>query len=530
MKKKIFVAFIFIFIFVGNSLANETIRACVIRFHSKTANDEQIDEIMNTLTGVLANSKFFTLVERENLDVVGREQKMNISGLVDPSKAVDIGKLAGCQYIIMGLIEQQENLTIHTRVVNTVNGEVIFSQFEPLLSLDEDSIFTASSRLAYRILEEFTEDYPKVTNIKDGFITIDRGNNYGVCVNDLYRVYAEGNNADKFNSNLGRKIVNIAVIKIISVRENYSVAKIFDEAGNYDSIWHGDKVEPLSLKEADSLIVEKDFAEKRPDKNFIKLEEVEKIIAEAENGDSESQWKLGSLYEQGMRVKQSYSQAVKWYTKSAEQGNVKAQNNLGYMYSNGLGVPKDNKQEFEWYMKAAKQNLPAAQFNIAEMYRNGQYVEKNSKLAIEWYMKAAEQDLAEAQNALGDLYHYGGGDLADSDQYHFVEYDKADKEKNGGIKVNYYQAVKWYKKAANQGYTKAEYNLGMMYHKGLGVKKDFNKALEWYGKAADKGFAPAAEALKILGVARHEQKNYYDTYKFLSEDNSYYFSTSISSE
>ncbi|MCK5097449.1 MAG: SEL1-like repeat protein, partial [Desulfobacteraceae bacterium] len=44
-----------------------------------------------------------------------------------------------------------------------------------------------------------------------------------------------------------------------------------------------------------------------------------------------------------------------------------------------------------------------------------------------------------------------------------------------------------YKRAAEQGYAKAQYNLGAMYDKGIGVPQNRNKAAYWYRKAAKQG-------------------------------------------
>ena len=48
---------------------------------------------------------------------------------------------------------------------------------------------------------------------------------------------------------------------------------------------------------------------------------------------------------------------------------------------------------------------------------------------------------------------------------------------------NYEEAVKWYRKAAEQGLLDAQFNLSEMYRKGLGVPKDNVKSTEWLDKA-----------------------------------------------
>jgi uncharacterized protein len=54
-----------------------------------------------------------------------------------------------------------------------------------------------------------------------------------------------------------------------------------------------------------------------------------------------------------------------------------------------------------------------------------------------------------------------------------------------GVRQNYAEAVKWYRKAAEQGYAWAQYNLGFMYFHGQGVPQDYAEAAKWGRKAAE---------------------------------------------
>ena len=56
-----------------------------------------------------------------------------------------------------------------------------------------------------------------------------------------------------------------------------------------------------------------------------------------------------------------------------------------------------------------------------------------------------------------------------------------------GVPENDAEAVKWYRKAADQGHAQAQSNLGVMYVKGEGVPENDAEAFKWYRKAADQG-------------------------------------------
>ncbi len=66
-------------------------------------------------------------------------------------------------------------------------------------------------------------------------------------------------------------------------------------------------------------------------------------------------------------------------------------------------------------------------------------------------------------------------------------------------KKDYNSAVQYYHKAAEQGYTRAQYNLGVCYENGRGVTKSITEAVKWYRKAAEQGYARAKENLRRLG-------------------------------
>lgn len=56
--------------------------------------------------------------------------------------------------------------------------------------------------------------------------------------------------------------------------------------------------------------------------------------------------------------------------------------------------------------------------------------------------------------------------------------------------------MKWYRKAAEQGYAAAKFNLALMYAAGKGVAKDETAAVRWYKFWAEQGYAAAQYNLR----------------------------------
>ena len=130
--------------------------------------------------------------------------------------------------------------------------------------------------------------------------------------------------------------------------------------------------------------------------------------------------------------------------------------------------------------------------NLGYCYDNGQGVAKDEAEAVKWYRKAAEQNDADSSEQSGLSYANGQG----------VAKDEA-------------EAVKWYRKAAEQNMSLAQNNLGACYGKGQGVAKDELEALKWYRKAAEQNNALAQTIWAYCyyngqGVA----KDYVEAYKW----------------
>ena len=74
----------------------------------------------------------------------------------------------------------------------------------------------------------------------------------------------------------------------------------------------------------------------------------------------------------------------------AKQGDAIAQVLLGTMYENGLGVKQDDFEAMKWYRKAAEQGYASAQLILGISYLFGRGVQVNKSLAKEWFSKACD--------------------------------------------------------------------------------------------------------------------------------------------
>ena len=63
---------------------------------------------------------------------------------------------------------------------------------------------------------------------------------------------------------------------------------------------------------------------------------------------------------------------------------------------------------------------------------------------------------------------------------------------------NYEEAAKYYYQSALQGYSEAQYQLGLMYESGIGVPQSRREAKKWFTNAANKGHKEAYRKLYTL--------------------------------
>jgi TPR repeat protein len=113
------------------------------------------------------------------------------------------------------------------------------------------------------------------------------------------------------------------------------------------------------------------------------------------------------------------------------------------------------------------------------LYLLGEYYFKERgefEKSVGYIQRAADQGFAKAQSQLGACLQYGTGVATDETEANGVAKDVA-------------KAVRYYRLAADQGDAIAQYRLGQCLFRGLGVVKDQAEAARYYRLGADQGDA-----------------------------------------
>jgi TPR repeat protein len=136
----------------------------------------------------------------------------------------------------------------------------------------------------------------------------------------------------------------------------------------------------------------------------------------------------------------------------------------------------------------------AQQFDFGIKYAYGDGVLQNNDEAIKWIRKAAEQGYAKAQNCLGTFYYWG---------------DRVAQDVN--------ECIKWFRKAAKQNYEPSQIWLENIYADGWGAPEDFSEKIRWYREAAAEGFVTAQRRLGNFysnGEGENIPKDYWEAIKW----------------
>lgn len=293
-----------------------------------------------------------------------------------------------------------------------------------------------------------------------------------------------------------------------------------------------------------------EWYQQRMNRRGVSATEIRSLQAAATGGDTEAAYQLALVYQSGQGVPVDQRKAQQLLERAAKSGHAYAQYALALLYRQ-LGEPTYIQPSVQWQQKAAQQGHVEAMYGLGLLYANGQHVRKDQRIARHWLQQAAQRNHAMARFALQDLAAAPQsrprpvqqaqrpvpqaipqptstprpmpqqstvemqqsqvsleGKSADEIRGAAEQGDAAAQMMYGamfedgaaGVKKDERQALRWYLKAARQGYPKAQHNLALLYEDGKGVEQDYKQAAIWYNKAAAAGFSEAQNNLAVLYI------------------------------
>ncbi|MCD8525152.1 MAG: sel1 repeat family protein [Gammaproteobacteria bacterium] len=185
----------------------------------------------------------------------------------------------------------------------------------------------------------------------------------------------------------------------------------------------------------------------------------------AENGHPGGQFEMAQRYFYGddPHVSPDTQLGITWITKVVDHPLPEAHLFLGILFIMGDKIVKNIDSGLYWCDRAVQANHLAAILFLAKSYEEGEVLPTNSMQAMRYYRQGAKLHDPSAMIRLAHLLSTGSDD-------------------------NKREAIKWYKKSAQNSQVEAYWPLAELLHH---FSKKPAEALTWYIKAADEGHARA---------------------------------------
>jgi len=231
-----------------------------------------------------------------------------------------------------------------------------------------------------------------------------------------------------------------------------------------------------------------------------------------ENGDIESAYQLGLLHSR----EDDYKSAFHYWSiaqNSEQESTAQALsiNRLSELYASGRGVEQDIEQAHHLATASLEVDRPFAEYVLGyielirlDKLKTSAAIATAKATAIRYLNSAINKGSAQAALQLG--YQYFSGEFFEKDAIKATNYLSLardggetaaslylaqinEKQAAHSDTKNYQdQAFKFYQEAANAGFTKAIFKVGLYYDLGLSVPRSAAQANQWYQKAATHGW------------------------------------------
>jgi TPR repeat protein len=239
--------------------------------------------------------------------------------------------------------------------------------------------------------------------------------------------------------------------------------------------------------------------------------------AAKEGGNRRAMLNLGSIYEAKFPDTNAMTQAFQWYQQSAELGDALGCYELAECYRYGWGTETNVTRYREWIYNAARLGATEAQYEMGLAYQMGDGVPMDMETALIWYRKAAAKNDPSALYNMGMYYLK----IIEHPQYRQA-YDYLVRSAEAGNRAAQYECAiitfvgdigppdfekgkQWLTESANNGWNPAEFNLFSFYYNGIppaaglpNFPQDKTEAVKWLRRAAENGNFLAQSTLAVM--------------------------------
>ncbi len=222
----------------------ERLAIAVLPFQGKGESQNYVDAATDKMILQLVNLRRFRVIERWKLDELLKEQELQVSGVVDEKTAVEIGRVAGADAIILGNITIIGSMTtVNARVIDTQSSEVIVAKSDRGERTDLEDVEKLVEMVAINIYNELPLVEGEVITKDNKMMYVDVGSEKRIrkgskCV--AFRVVGDFVHP-KTGKFLQKQVIRLGELQVVEVLEKVSAVRVIKEESGRD-IRIGDRI------------------------------------------------------------------------------------------------------------------------------------------------------------------------------------------------------------------------------------------------------------------------------------------------
>jgi len=218
------------------------------------------------ITGLVETGRF-DVIERRLLEKLLEEQKLGVTGAIDPNSAAQLGKILGVRIIVSGTVTSLEGYTeINARLINVDSASIIAA--EKVRAGSTEKLRDLVTKITDKIVLAFPmEGY--IVQRSDKKVTIDLGKQIGVRPGMKFIVFKEGKiiKHPKTGEVLDVETIETGLIEIKDVKDKTAMGVILQEitpnAVAYGSMVRSSSKDSLDIEATETKSVQQDSGERR---------------------------------------------------------------------------------------------------------------------------------------------------------------------------------------------------------------------------------------------------------------------------
>jgi TolB-like protein len=200
------------------------------------------DALTEKMVTQLVNLRRFKVIERASLDKVLSEQRLQVSGAVDEATAVQVGRIAGADAIILTTAtESRDGGKVNARVIDTETSETIVARSEQVTGTDEEDFEKAVEALAITIYNELPIVEGFIVSREADIFYIDVGSAKGIRKGSKCVAFRDGKEIKHPTTGevLGKQVTKLGELVVVQVQQKVAQVRVVDKE---QEIKIGDKI------------------------------------------------------------------------------------------------------------------------------------------------------------------------------------------------------------------------------------------------------------------------------------------------